>query len=313
MAESTAGIASPPAAGAPVARLVQAGFFKRWEVTNVNGGGAAATAVVVPPPDAGSGPAESRSREVYVRACAGASLTALHRVKALKAEACEKCSFTLAGGALATVELLRCRRVVLRLEGPVAALKVDDCNDVTVELAWAARSGYVDDSQAAAEGGTSSAAAAATPAAAGMGFSVFSTGSHGVRVSFPLAPGPDAPRLERLVPETLHTHFDTASDHATTAVVDATRPWGAAPAGRAAHHATPTTATTTHGSSAAAGGGRANAPPPPQQPATTAAVVAAVEGDDEEDDALVTAVPIVLEVVTAAAAATAASDAGEPC
>lgn len=308
------GAAAASAAAAPAARLVQVGFFKRWDVTAVNGSSAAPTAsVIVPPPEAGSNAAESRSREVYVRACAGAALTATHRVKALKAEACERCTFTLAGGALATVELLRCRRVVLRLHGPVAALKVDDCNDVTVELAWEARAGFVDDSQTA-EG----ASAAAAASAAGTGFSVYSTGSHGVRVSFPVAPGPDAPRVERLVPETLHTHFDTGSDHPATAVVDATRPWGAAPAGRAVHHAqyAPHAQAAAAGvGSATAAGGRVNAPPGAAVSAGAPAVAA-----EEEDDALATAVPIVLEVVAPAAAtrapagavAAGVDDAGEP-
>lgn len=221
-------LAAPAAA---TATLRSVGLFSRWEV--VGGGAAHGQSLTVPPPpppgedSANSGACDAAARRdatrrhaVLVRGYTGGSLAVALQVKAVRIEHSDGADVTLEHGAVATVELHRCRRLLLRLHGPVAALCVDDCDDVTVELSWEARRGYCNELR---PGDDSSQ----------PGFSVFSTGSHSVRVSYPLAAGPDAPRVERVLPETLHTRFTAAAHEPHTSVVDRSRPWGDAPAARA--------------------------------------------------------------------------------
>jgi hypothetical protein len=218
--------------------LKSLGLFSRWEVV-----GPCPARLTLPPPleeegeeegeggrpseGAGAEPcgaaAAQQQREatrrhgVLVRGFAGGCLTVTHQVKAVRIEQSDGATISLERGAVATVEAHRCKRLLLRLHAPVAALCVDDCNDVTVELSWEARLGFLNELLSSDD-------------ASQPGFSVFSTGSHSVRVSYPLAAGPDAARVERVLPETLHTRFVAAAAEPRTSVVDRSRPWGDTPA-----------------------------------------------------------------------------------
>lgn len=277
--------AAAPTAPSGVPRLVSLGLFKQWELVGppAEGGAGGAAVCIPPPPPPGAAPATDdadaaeacraalRRQAVYVRGFTGGELELPQQVKGLRVEATERAGIHLAGGCLASVELLRCRRMTLRVDAPVAALRVDDCDDVTVELGWAARHGFDDGSGATAS----------------TGFNVFACGSHGVRVSFPTGPAPGAPRVERLLPEVLHTRFDSAHGEPSTSVVDAAAPWGAAGVPRAPGAV-----------AGAGGGGGSRRPPLSGAPAAAAATTPAAppqraQEESEGDTAMVVELVVV--------------------
>ena len=240
-----------PDSAAEVVQLVTVGFFKRWQVSNVvreQANGEGDETVVVPPSAASADNFtealrdETRRREVYVRGCKSLAVAFPLQLKVLKVEASDNCTFEVRGGSVASVELLRCKKLTLRISAPVAAVRIDDCNDVTIELSWAARMGYVDESieqhnmnsQNASHSSSGGGASGGVSPSAGMGFNVFSTGSHAVRVNYPVSPDTDSRRVERLIPETLHTRFTGDQHEPATTVVDARQPWGNAPRARPA-------------------------------------------------------------------------------
>lgn len=205
------------------------GFFKRWELVGTPAPESSLyvsvygiPTVMVPRPfdddsEIGSQRGILRKQSAYVRDFSGKAATFPLQMKGLRIEACQGSTFHLVGGCVASVELHRCKRVTLRIDAPIAALRVDDCEDVTVELSFQARHGFGGD-----EG---------TDLVAG-GFNLYTTGSHSVRVNYPVSSEVDAPCVERLVAETLHTRVGPESHEPRTTVVDASTPWGNAPPGR---------------------------------------------------------------------------------
>lgn len=251
------GAAAPPS---PSPVLKSLGLFSRWEVVGpcparltlppprLEEGGRASEGAGAEPCGAAAAQREATRRHaVLVRGFAGGCLTVTHQVKAVRVEQSDGATISLERGAVATVEVHRCKRLLLWLHAPVAALCVDDCNDVTVELSWEARAGFLNELRPSDD-------------ASQPGFSVFSTGSHSVRVSYPLAAGPDAARVEHVLPETLHTRFVAAAAEPRTSVVDRSRPWGDTPAATMAAGEGPAGGRASGDSPAAAG--VALAPPP---------------------------------------------------
>jgi hypothetical protein len=141
-----------------------------------------------------------RRCDVAILASRGASFRVRGKCKALRAERLEKCVISVPFGCVASLELLRCKGVVVELGAPVACIRVDDSEKVQIAARWPARVGYPDDSRAGS--------------APGMGLRVYSAGSHHVTINFPAHDGDDAPLREHLLPEVIVTQLSAEEQDA---------------------------------------------------------------------------------------------------
>ena len=125
------------------------------------------------------------------------------RCKAVLLEDCADTTLRLPAGTLATLELLRCRRVEVEIGAAVSCVRVDESEDVAITFRGSVTAEAV---------------------------SVFSTGSRKVRVAaqrHPAGAG-GAAEFASLLPETFHTKLVAGADAFVHAVVDSTNPWGVA-------------------------------------------------------------------------------------
>jgi hypothetical protein len=193
--------------------LKPVGFFFRWELI-----GYSSTLVPLAVPPVPNVPPsaleemtsfdETRKREVYCRGCEGARVEVRSQCKSLLLENCEKCTIVLTGGCIASVELVRCRGCTIVIEGPVAAVRLDDSSGTLLHFSWLGKSGF-----AGIEG-------------RGSGCGIFSTGCHSSRVSYPSSSALDAPRFEVKLPEMLLTRLEDSEAAPSTRVLDSRSPWG---------------------------------------------------------------------------------------
>jgi hypothetical protein len=281
---------SPPAAAPAPARrravprgpLAAPGFeLANFRGDGDGGGGGAA------PVAAGAADALTPRTDVAVLNCERVCVAVEAKVKAVRAERCAQMTLRVPLGAVGGVELSRCRRVVVELGAPVSVVRVDDCDDVQIVASWAARVGYADDSVAAASGAEEG---AGTGAGAGTGLQVLTTGSHAVRLVFPLSAEPDAPLCERLLPESLmHALAPAAAAapgggaaHAPPPVVSrvvAPGSWGAEASRAPAARAAPPSVVSPPAAPTAVASGAATAAVPPAEAAAEAPALASADPD----------------------------------
>ena len=201
----------------PVPRPIVGAPSYRWLIENLGG-----DACIVVPPAASADPQDPsphaeaeaaplhRATDVYIQRCERATVELMERFKAVHIEGCKQTAVQLPG-AVASLELLRCSRCKVVIDQPLSCVRLDDCHDVQLELSYAAWVGFVAGDRHQDEAGAS-------------GFHLFTTGSHAVRVSYPLSDAPDAPRREHAVSEMIHTRLGVGGAVATA--VNGASPWG---------------------------------------------------------------------------------------
>jgi len=177
-------------------------------------------ALLLPPPDGGVDGAAAAagslcSADVLLRSCGAGTVTVPRRVKAVRLEGCIGTRLALPHGAVATLELLRCERVVVQLGGAVSAVRLDDCRDVALALTAAAAAGHGGDGPAGA-----------------AGCSVYTSGCHSVRVAYPESGGGGGGMREVTLPEMLHSRLLPGAGAFASTLVTPEAPWGAAEAAR---------------------------------------------------------------------------------
>jgi hypothetical protein len=126
--------------------MVHRAFFKRWEVEHYRD---ADISIPLPRENEPTTPSVAAAGaaahdDFYLRDIGNTRVIVSCKIKALTMEAVRASTVTLTAGAIATVQLCRCERVRLVLDGPVAAVRIDDCNDVTLVLSPAARRGFLE-------------------------------------------------------------------------------------------------------------------------------------------------------------------------
>jgi hypothetical protein len=244
----------------PFSGPVTLGMFTRWDVRDYSKvDGQAPSPILVPSPEWEGAQANAdvtdklRKQDVFIARCTDSVVRVARHVKAVKLERCERCIVHVEAGCVATIDLNRCKRVHLHVGRPVAGIRVDDSDDVTVHASWAARVGYPDDGadgdggeRGAAGGAAATGGASAEPSlprrhgpAPGMGLHVISSGSHAVTLTYPQGPDDEEevsgvedgeededssrrrrrPWMEKLVPDTLYTVLSEEETWPRTTVV----------------------------------------------------------------------------------------------
>ena len=154
----------------------------------------------------GGEPAAALRESVHVRfvdgGAAGGCVAVRTRVKAVLLEDCASVVLRLPAGALAGVELLRCRDVTVEIGGAVSCVRLDECVDAAV----------VFDGDAAADG----------PGDAPGGVAVFASGCRKVRLGVRRS---GAAEVSTMVPETVVARLPAAAQAFTHAAVTAEKPW----------------------------------------------------------------------------------------
>ena len=159
----------------------------------------------------GGEPGAALRESVHVRfvdgGAAGGSVSVPARCKAVYLENCARVALRLPAGALAGVELLRCRGVTVEIGAAVSVVRLDECADVAVLF----------DGDAAADGpgadGTGAGAA---------GVAVFASGCRKVRLGVRRSGGAE---VATMVPETVVARLHAAAPVFDLGVVTPANPW----------------------------------------------------------------------------------------
>jgi hypothetical protein len=161
-------------------------------------------------PVGGGEPAAALRESVHVRfvdgGAAGGCVAVPARCKAVLLEDVAGVSLRLPAGALAGVELLRCRDVTVEIGGAVSCVRLDDCIDCAVLF----------DGDAAADGPGADAAGGAA------GVSVFASGCRKVRLGVRRQ---GAAEVSTMVPETVVVRLPAAASAFSHGALTAERPW----------------------------------------------------------------------------------------
>lgn len=166
-----------------------------------NAAAASVAAAAAATGSASSVSAASLHESLHVRCVRGpGTIIVPARCKAVLLEDCGDMLLRLPAGALATVDLLRCRRVDVEIGASVSCVKVDDSEDISLVFLDAASTADV---------------------------SVFSTGSRKVRVAAQRQKIGGS-EVSSLLPETFHTRLTAGVDAFVHTVVDHSNPWGVA-------------------------------------------------------------------------------------
>jgi hypothetical protein len=140
---------------------------------------------------------ESRKQDIFLLNSRGSIFTIRRKTKAIRIEKCSQCTIRVLRGTVASIEILRCKRVIVEVNSPVASIRVDDCDDTQIVANWAARKGYNDDS---------------LPDGEGVGLQVIASGSHATTLVYPRSRDDGSPLIEVMLPETLiHTISERAA------------------------------------------------------------------------------------------------------
>ena len=259
---STTALSSPTTAVLPPKNeLVSRGLFKRWEVQNYTN----ETNLSVPSSTTTDISIDALCRQdIYIYQCKNTHLQIPYKMKGIKLEKCEQCSLMINQGTVGTIELVNCNKISLTIAEPVAGLRIDECRDIILDISWTCRVGYIDDSAddivtTTTTNSTSSSSTTsmnnnpvspssnsdpmdespteAIPAPSvitstrkpGTGLVLISSGSHGIRILYPLNNNnnADSPKYEKLVPDTLCTVITEDHEEPETTIVDQTNArWG---------------------------------------------------------------------------------------
>jgi hypothetical protein len=148
---------------------------------------------------------ESRKQDVFLLNSRGSTFTIRRKAKAIRIEKCTQCTIRVLRGTVASIEILRCKRVVVEVSSPVASIRVDDCDDTQIVANWAARKGYSDDS---------------LPDGEGVGLQVIASGSHATTLVYPRSGEEGSSLIEVMLPETLiHTISERAANQTGGGVI----------------------------------------------------------------------------------------------
>ena len=134
---------------------------------------------------------ESRKQDVFILNSRGCTFTVRRKAKAIRIEKCELCTVKVPYGTVASIEILRCKRVIVEVSNPVASIRIDDCDDTQIVASYSAKRGYIDDSIVDGEG---------------VGLQVVASGSHATTLVYPRSDEEGSSLIEVMLPETLvHT------------------------------------------------------------------------------------------------------------
>lgn len=148
---------------------------------------------------------ESRKQDVFLLSSRGSTFTIRRKAKAIRIEKCTQCTIRVPRGTVASIEILRCQRVIVEVSSPVASIRVDDCDDTQIVANWAARKGYSDDS---------------LPDGEGVGLQVIASGSHATTLVYPRSGEEGSSLIEVMLPETLiHTISERAANQTGGGVI----------------------------------------------------------------------------------------------
>lgn len=148
---------------------------------------------------------ESRKQDVFLLSSRGSTFTIRRKAKAIRIEKCSQCTIRVPRGTVASIEILRCQRVIVEVSSPVASIRVDDCDDTQIVANWAARKGYSDDS---------------LPDGEGVGLQVIASGSHATTLVYPRSGEEGSSLIEVMLPETLiHTISERAANQTGGGVI----------------------------------------------------------------------------------------------
>jgi len=148
---------------------------------------------------------ESRKQDVFLLNSRGSTFTIRRKAKAIRIEKCTQCTIRVPRGTVASIEILRCQRVIVEVSSPVASIRVDDCDDTQIVANWAARKGYSDDS---------------LPDGEGVGLQVIASGSHATTLVYPRSGEEGSSLIEVMLPETLiHTISERAANQTGGGVI----------------------------------------------------------------------------------------------
>lgn len=148
---------------------------------------------------------ESRKQDVFLLSSRGSTFTIRRKAKAIRIEKCSQCTIRVPRGTVASIEILRCQRVIVEVSSPVASIRVDDCDDTQIVANWAARKGYSDDS---------------LPDGEGVGLQVIASGSHATTLVYPRSGEEGSSLIEVMLPETLiHTISERSANQTGGGVI----------------------------------------------------------------------------------------------
>lgn len=142
----------------PYLRRVKHGFFWRWEVSPPPSEDPVGLGLLVTLTEC------STKEDVFIRGLPDKSaVTITSKPKAVIVEGVKELTLSLPSGAVASLELVRCHKVAVSLEGPLSLVRIDDCRDVVLRVGDAALLGFT------SAGGS------------GEGLRVTTSGCHGCR------------------------------------------------------------------------------------------------------------------------------------
>jgi hypothetical protein len=145
---------------------------------------------------------ESRKQDVFILNSRGCNFTVRRKAKAIRIEKCELCTIKIPCGTVASIEILRCKRVIIEVGSPVASIRIDDCDDTQIVASYSAKKGYIDDSMTNGEG---------------VGLQIVASGSHATTLVYPRTEEEGSPFIEVMLPETL-VHILSDKSHLLTSV-----------------------------------------------------------------------------------------------
>jgi hypothetical protein len=147
---------------------------------------------------------ESRKQDVFILNSRGCNFTVRRKAKAIRIEKCELCTIKIPLGSVASIEILRCKRVIIEVGSPVASIRIDDCDDTQIVASYSAKKGYIDDSITNGEG---------------VGLQVLASGSHATTLVYPRTDEEGSPLIEVMLPETFVHILSDKSHPLTTSTV----------------------------------------------------------------------------------------------